>query len=125
VIHDEILMSNPGFINTVDALVEFITNQAQYFITIFPLHTLTYTCHFPQDGEETHEMKQMTTLHGSHIYSQQQIDARNLPSVFINPGIYPELLGFSTLYIVRNSKYETTQRSGICICFRPQVRRGR
>jgi hypothetical protein len=47
-------MSNPYFINIFGTLVECIKNHAEYFITMFPLHTLSYTCHFPQDGEETH-----------------------------------------------------------------------
>jgi hypothetical protein len=63
----------------------------------------------------------MTTLQRCHIYSQQYIYPRNLPSVSTNPGIYPELLGFWTLSIVRNSKYQKTQRFGNYICFRPQV----
>jgi hypothetical protein len=50
-------MSNPGFINKVGALVACIKNHVEYFITMFPLHTTSYTSHFPQDGEETHETK--------------------------------------------------------------------
>jgi hypothetical protein len=50
-------MCDHGFIDTVGALVEGIKNHAEYFITMFPLHKTSYTCHFPQDGEETHEPK--------------------------------------------------------------------